>query len=193
MDLEFAEFLRRIRSGDEEAAAELVRRYEPLIRREVRMRLTDPRLCRLFDSGDICQSVLLSFFVRAATGQYRLEQPRDLRNLLVAMAQNKLVSRSRRHRREGRGPMTAINPQQTLDALVDGHPCAERITIARDLLVQVRQRLTEDERSLAELRGQGCSWPEVAAQVGGTSEARRKQLARGLDRVMHELRLDVEA
>src|ERR1700730_3147059 len=90
----FTEFLRRIRSGDEEAAAELVRRYEPLIRREVRMRLTDPRLCRLFDSGDICQSVLLSFFVRAATGQYRLEQPRDLRNLLVAMAQNKLVSRS---------------------------------------------------------------------------------------------------
>src|SRR5262245_25272966 len=36
----FAEFLNRIRAGDESAAAELVRQYEPLLRREVRMRLT---------------------------------------------------------------------------------------------------------------------------------------------------------
>jgi RNA polymerase sigma-70 factor (ECF subfamily) len=65
----FAEFIRRVRAGDESAAAELVRRYEPLIRREVRLHLEDQRLCRLFDSMDVCQSVLASFFVRAAVGQ----------------------------------------------------------------------------------------------------------------------------
>src|SRR4051794_4681777 len=43
----FAEFLSRVRAGDESAAAELVQQYEPLLRREVRMRLTDPSLFRL--------------------------------------------------------------------------------------------------------------------------------------------------
>src|SRR5262245_23788772 len=79
----FAEFLRRIRAGDEAAAAEFVRLYEPLIRREVRMRLTDPAVYRLVGASDICQSVLLSFFTRAAAGQYDLRAPADLVRLLA--------------------------------------------------------------------------------------------------------------
>jgi hypothetical protein len=39
-DQPFAEFIRRIRSGDAAAAAELIRRYEPEVRLEVRMRLS---------------------------------------------------------------------------------------------------------------------------------------------------------
>jgi hypothetical protein len=35
---DFADFLRRIRAGDDLAAIKLVRRFEPLIRREVRLR-----------------------------------------------------------------------------------------------------------------------------------------------------------
>ncbi|MBI3466204.1 MAG: hypothetical protein HY000_24585 [Planctomycetes bacterium] len=53
----FREMIRRVRAGDEDAATELVRQYEPEIRREVRMRLTDPRLRRGIESVDICQSV----------------------------------------------------------------------------------------------------------------------------------------
>jgi hypothetical protein len=60
----FAGFVRRIRAGDQQAAVEMVRRYEPLIRLEIRLHLEDRRLCRLFDSMDVCQSVLKSFFVR---------------------------------------------------------------------------------------------------------------------------------
>ena len=71
----FREFIRRIRAGDEQAAVDLVRQYEPVIRTEVRMRLSDPRLYRTLDSMDICQSVLLSFFARAALGQYDLDRP----------------------------------------------------------------------------------------------------------------------
>ena len=41
---EFTEFIRRIRPGDDQAARELVERYEPVIRREARVRLRDPRL-----------------------------------------------------------------------------------------------------------------------------------------------------
>ena len=90
----FAEFVRRIRAGDATAAAELVRRYEPVVRLEVRVRLGDPRLRRAFDSMDVCQSVLASFFVRAAAGQYELGGPGDLVRLLVAMARRKLAFHS---------------------------------------------------------------------------------------------------
>ena len=75
-DNTFADFLRRVRAGDEQAAAELVRRYESAVRVEVRMRLADSRLRRVLDSMDLCQSVLASFFIRAAAGQYDLERPR---------------------------------------------------------------------------------------------------------------------
>jgi RNA polymerase sigma-70 factor (ECF subfamily) len=60
----FRVFIHRIRTGDEQAALTLVQEYEPFIRRDVRLHLQDQRLCRLFDSMDVCQSVLASFFLR---------------------------------------------------------------------------------------------------------------------------------
>src|SRR6516225_3387179 len=91
----FRDLIGRVRQGDELAAAELVRRYEPAIRRAVRFRLTDPRLRRTCDSMDVCQSVLLSFFVRAASGQYDLDTPEQLLRRLTTMARNKLLNQAR--------------------------------------------------------------------------------------------------
>jgi RNA polymerase sigma-70 factor (ECF subfamily) len=96
----FAEFLVRVRAGDEQAARELVSHYEPAIRLEVRVRLRQQRLRRFFDSMDICQSVLNSFFVRTALGQFDLNSPDDLFRLLLVMARNKLAYHVRR---EGAG------------------------------------------------------------------------------------------
>src|SRR5262249_1458036 len=93
----FADFINRIRAGDDRAAEELVRKYERAIRLEIRSRLSDSRLSSLFDSMDICQSVLASFFTRAAIGQYDLQSPEQLRGLLVAMARRKLAFQARRH------------------------------------------------------------------------------------------------
>ena len=82
---EYVDFVLRIRQGDEQAAEELVRRYEPEIRLEVRgwLRLRNPGLRRVFDSMDICQSVLASFFARAAVGDFDLDEPPQLIRLLV--------------------------------------------------------------------------------------------------------------
>src|SRR5262249_56000767 len=73
-----------------------VRRYEPAIRRAVRVRLAGARLGNLLDSMDICQSVLRSFFVRAASSQFDLETPEQVLKLLTAMARNKLASQARK-------------------------------------------------------------------------------------------------
>lgn len=50
----FEELIERVRAGDQDASAELVRRYEPAIRRAVWFRLVDARLGGLLDSMDIC-------------------------------------------------------------------------------------------------------------------------------------------
>src|SRR5262249_34879953 len=92
----FTDFLRRIRGGDAEAVAELIKRYEPVVRLEGKMRLTDPPLGRVLDSADVCQSVMASFFVRAAVGQYDLNDAKDLVRLLVGMARNKVAFQARK-------------------------------------------------------------------------------------------------
>jgi RNA polymerase sigma-70 factor (ECF subfamily) len=92
----FQELTERVRAGDAAAAEDLVRRYEPVLRRMVRVRLVNARLRRLFDSSDLCQSVLASFFVRAALGQYELHKPADLLKLLATMARNKVIDKTRR-------------------------------------------------------------------------------------------------
>ena len=73
------------------------RRYEPAIRRAARVRLVDTRLNRLLDSMDICQSVLASFFVRTALGQFELETPDQLLKLLATMTRNKLADQVKGH------------------------------------------------------------------------------------------------
>src|SRR5436309_1258690 len=87
--------MRRVRSGDAQDAAELVKQYEPEIRRVIRIHLTGSHLRRLLDSMDICQSVLANFFVRVAAGQFELEEPEHLLRLLVLMARNRLRDHAR--------------------------------------------------------------------------------------------------
>ena len=189
-DSSFTDFIRRIRAGDEQVAVELVRRYEPAIRREVRFRLRDTRLRRLFDSMDVCQSVLGSFFVRAASGGYDLDQPEQLLKLLVAMTRNKLANQARQQHRQRRDQrrLTACS-SESLETADDAASPSEQVA-GRELLHEFRQRLSAEERQLADLRSEGFAWSEVAARLGGTQHGRRMQLNRAIERVSRELGLD---
>src|SRR5947199_10307909 len=95
---QFRELIGRVRDRDPDAAAELVRRYESAIRRVVRINLRDARMRRIIDSMDICQSVLASFFVRTALGQYELDSPEQLLGLLTTITRNKLTNAAHRMR-----------------------------------------------------------------------------------------------
>ena len=59
----------------------------------------------------------------------------------------------------------------------------------RELLEELRRRLSAEEQQLADLRSQGQDWTAIAAVMGGTPEGRRKQLARTIERVSQELGL----
>jgi RNA polymerase sigma factor (sigma-70 family) len=182
-DPDFVAFLRRIRAGDDRAATELVRRFEPLIRREVRMRIGDDRLNRAFDSFDVSQSVLACFFSQAAAGDYELYQPDQLARLLLTMARNRLISRTRIERRLVRDVRRLTADPSVLEHVTDGRPSPSQVVSRREELELLKASLTEEERQIFDLRVDGLSWNEVATRLGGSGPARRMQLSRGLERV----------
>jgi RNA polymerase sigma factor (sigma-70 family) len=188
-DRSFLKLIRRVRAGDEAAALDLVRRYEPAVRRIVRLQLRDPRLRSLLDSADICQSVLASFFVRAASGQYELDRPSQLTRLLAVMARNKLASQARRPQVVRREPGPGLGAGEEEGPLAPG-PSPSQQAAWRDLLQEVRNRLSEEERQLVERRTREQEWSQIAAEMGGSPDGLRKKLARALDRVARQLGLE---
>jgi RNA polymerase sigma-70 factor (ECF subfamily) len=187
-----ADVVARLRRGDPEAAAALLRSYEPVIRSRIRvwLRMQDARLRRAFDSVDVCQSVMASFFVRASAGEYDLERTEQVIGLLVQMARHKLAHQVRREMAQRR------DVRRTDGGGVDGipagsaEPTPSRHLAGKELLAEVRRRLTDAERRLADLRAEGHDWAAIAAEVGGTPDAVRVRLSRALDRVTAELGLD---
>jgi RNA polymerase sigma factor (sigma-70 family) len=187
--LAFRELLALVRSGDPEASAELVRQYEPDIRLAIRARLTDPRLRRLLDSMDICQSVLASFFVRVGAGQYELDQPEQLLRLLKTMARNKLfhaADKQRACRRDYRRQDTDPLPEE----IPNSDPRPDEVAAQRELLTRFHDRLSPRDRRIVELRRAGRTWREVAAEVGGKPDGVRMGHARLVDRFIRQMGLE---
>ena len=154
--------------------------------------MRDPRLRRAFDSLDVCQSVLGSFFVRASLGQYDLDDPSEVVKLLVGMARNKVAGQVRKERRQRRD-------NRRVEALGDrpidppaSDPSPSQIVAGEELLQAARQELSEEERQLAERRALGQSWEAIAVELGGTAQGRRKQLERAIARVVERFGLNEE-
>jgi RNA polymerase sigma factor (sigma-70 family) len=186
----FRELIRRVRAGDAEASTQLVRRYEPAIRLAVHVRLTDPRLRRILDSMDICQSVLVSFFMRAASGQYELETPEQLLKLLTTMARNKVLRQAHKQRAARRDYRRLQRDLSSEGDFVDSSPSPSHVVAQREMLHELQSRLTAEERQLADQRALGRSWKEIAAEVGSEPNTVRMRLSRALDRVTQELGLE---
>ena len=189
-EMSFLDLVRRVRAGDQQASAELVRRYEPAIRIAVHGRLTDPGLRRLLDSMDICQSVLGNFFVRATAGEFELEKPEQLIKLLITMARNRLTDHARRQQADRRDQRRTENMGGGGADLVDPGDSPSAVVAGEELLHAFRSKLSAQELHLADQRASGRPWDEIAAEVGGSPDALRLQLSRAVDRVTRELRLE---
>lgn len=188
--LSFAELVQGVRGGDDEAAAEILRRYEPAVRRAVRYRLTDTRLRTTLDSADICQSVMASFFLRAAAGQYEMDSPQGIMQLLIGMAKKKLAMQVRKQRAQRRdNRRLAAGPIEELPLADRAHSPSQQVA-AKELLGEVRRRLSAEERQLVEWRQENVEWVEIAARLGSTPEAVRKKFTLALDRVAVQLGLE---
>ncbi len=190
-DCDFEALLRRARTGDADAATELVSRNEPELRRYVRLRLTNPRLRRYLDSVDICQSVLGRFFAGLFSGRYELHSASQLTALLTKMAKNEVCDCVRRQNsgRRGGQQLRAMSLQTYSDLAVTGFSLSEQ-SDNREVAGMILDELPPYERSLARHRMFGFGWTELAGEFGANADVLRKRFQRATDRAVTRLRLD---
>ena len=187
---QFQELIQRVRNRDEDAARELTMRYEKVIRRVVWISLRDSRLRQVMDSMDVCQSVLASFFVRTALGQYELDKPEHLINLLTTMTRNKLTNQIHRHRAQRRDIRKSLTIETDGIQLMDRASDPSEQASAKEILEKIRSQLDPELRYLADQRSQGRTWKDLAEELGGTDVALRKKLTRALNRMMSDMGID---
>lgn len=183
----FEQLIERVRGGDDQAAGDLVRLYEPEVRRFIHFRLTTPALRRFVDSLDICQSVLANFFVHLEKGRLQLDNPEQLRRLLITMARNKLHDHARKMKAARRDVRRLAPGDGPLEAVADSMEEPGERVMTEELVVALRSRLTEDELYLVDQRFAGRSWNELAAELDTGADALRKRMTRAVDRAATEL------
>lgn len=168
VDLEFRSLMDRVRSGDQEAAWELLEVYGPHILRVVRKKL-NVRLRSKFDSVDFVQSVWASFF-RQPSCVRRFDTPQDLVRFLIAVAQNKVTDETRKRFNTAKHD---INKEEFLEDRVDAfdkriEPIDARqsrpseIAVAREEWHRLIKDKPRHHQQVMELRFQGATYQEIA-------------------------------
>ena len=185
----FAGWLARLRTGDAATAAELVMRATPLLRRVIRVRLTQLRLVRVIDPLDVCQATLASFFARLTVTWPPAKSSDQLTALLVTMSRNKIQDEVRRHtagcRDHRRVRTTDVADRLSQFAALDPSPSKQLARL--ELCQQALGRLSSEERRLLEERLSGRSWSAIAADCRLSAELVRQKLNRAVKRVRRQL------
>ncbi len=182
-DDQFEDLVGRVRAGDQDAADELTRMFEPFILRYVRFamrkRSNYPVIHARFGSSDVCQSVLASLFVGLREGRFELKRPDQVERLLRVMSRFKIGAESRKLSVVLR---EVIQRESALDQ-ADSGPGPEKTVDDKDLVEAVVNHFTDVELGILQRRLDGETWPAIAEQVGESAEALRRRLARAIDRV----------
>jgi len=186
-DADLQDWIRRVKAGDQDAAAELVRHYEPEIRRFIRVRLTDPRLRRLLDSVDICQSVLARFFLHVQTERLTVEHPLQLLKLLTTMARNSLCDHARKAR--VRQAVTGTADPAVVEAVADSRASVADRTEQADLVACLRRQMSPADQSVVDRWVLGEGWDVLSRDFACEPDALRKRMTRAIDRAARELGL----
>ena len=156
------------RQGDQNAARQIVDRYVDRLMTLARRRLSQ-RLASRVDPEDIVQSAFRSFFARAKEGRFVFAEQDDLCKLLVRITLHKTLRQVAFHKAAKRDPSAETeqgeNHQASLLALLDGEPTPEAEVAFLDQLEHFFSQLRPQERQILEMRMQGYTNDEIAAEA----------------------------
>jgi len=172
--------LARVRVGDEDAAQELLRHFEPHVRRVVRRRL--PTMLRSkFDSMDFVQSVWGEFFARLGRGEIAFDNAGQLAKFLALVAQSKVANETKRRTALKCDVKREVDLSDNLFH-VPGRsrdPTPSQRVAANDELETVLSRHPKLHRNVVELRRQGFTFTEIGEQLNIDERSAR--------RILHDL------
>jgi RNA polymerase sigma factor (sigma-70 family) len=164
---ELRRLLARIHEGDEDAARELLRRYEAKVRLVVRRQL--PRLLRArFDSQDFVQSIWGSFFRRIKASPTELEGTENLIGFLARAARNKVIDEYRRasSRKHDMRREESIWAGNELRELAGASDTPDEVAEASEALDRLRELVPASRRNVLNLKAEGLTTVEIAARLG---------------------------
>jgi RNA polymerase sigma factor (sigma-70 family) len=174
-------FLELWRSGDEEAARQLVDRYAERLTALARKRISE-RLSSRIDPEDITQSVFRTFFLRAREGQFQVQGPDDLCKLLTRITIHKTLRQVAYHKRARRDPGQETAQQGSGDAILQiicaADPTPQEAAVFLDELEHFLAEFRPEDQQILALRMEGYSNTEIAHKLGITDRTVRRLMER---------------
>jgi RNA polymerase sigma-70 factor (ECF subfamily) len=166
---QFVALMRRVRSGDEQAAGELFQRYGKPIQEAVHRWLTR-NMRSQFDSLDFTQDAWASF-LHIPPRQYKFKTPRELMNFLRRLAKNKL---RQAYRRQYGTIKRARHPVQSLEAGEDQlrieppglSPTPSQVVMAEEQWRRMLQDQPPKVQKALEMLRAGNTHQEIAEILG---------------------------
>jgi DNA-directed RNA polymerase specialized sigma24 family protein len=73
--------------------------------------------------------------------------------------------------------------------VADPQPSPSEFVSRKEQLEHLKASLTAEEHEIFDLRSAGLEWDEIASRLGGSGQARRMQLSRGIERLRRQLGL----
>jgi RNA polymerase sigma-70 factor (ECF subfamily) len=166
----FAEFLARLRTGDDDAANELFRRFAGQLLGLARGRI-DAGLRHKVDPEDVVQSAFKSFFFRYGEGDLGFVNWDSLWGMLTLITVRKCAERVAYHRADRRdaareapaphGDEAAPSPDT-----FGREPTPLEAAVLGETVDQLFAGLDEDERPVLELSLQGYTTRDISERLG---------------------------
>ena len=116
--------------------------------------------------------------------------PAQLVALLTKMAHNKLAMRARREYRQHRDIRRDIQLGEMRTEPMAGETEPNQQAVGRELIDRAFALMDAQVRDMAVCRAKGMEWSEIAMQIGGTADARRKQFQRAVDQIAVTLQIE---
>ncbi|MCA9246850.1 MAG: sigma-70 family RNA polymerase sigma factor [Planctomycetales bacterium] len=172
--------LRRLRSGNPDAATQLYLRYANRLNALARSQ-TSPELAQRVDTEDIVQSVFGSFFRRAQTGYYDVPEGEELWKLFLVIALNKIRTKAAYHKAAKRDVRATVQGD-AIEACNDPVQGDQELALrALEMTIdEAMESLPDHYREILTLRIEGYDIDAIALHV--------KRSKRTVERILQELR-----
>lgn len=176
-DTDFTALMSQVRHGSQFAAWQLLEIYGNHVLKVVRRRLNN-QLRSKFDSQDFAQAVWNSFF-RDRERLVSMESPEQFIKYLQAIASNKVIDETRK-RHTAR---YSIAREEELAEGRDSAPRPSEIAVARETWERMMSDQSAEHQRIVELRFQGHTFEEIAAQLSINERTARRVIARLLEKL----------
>lgn len=180
--------LRKLETGDDDAATALYQRYAIRLMSLIRKR-TSGEFTRRFDAEDVMQSVFRTFFRRAREGGYSVPASGELWQLLLVLSLNKICDLAVHHRAQKRDVRISKStlPGFGENSKDDG---GLALSILKMTIDESLDELMPVQREIILDRINGFEVAEIAERVGRSKRTVERSLQRFRQRLSTVIRDD---